>query len=123
MTWPLAASWTPSAIRSFGPTRAFLPLKTIPQDGWDHVSGYRTTAYVISPYTKRHAVVNTQYNNTSLLRTIELILGIPPMTQMDATATPMFDCFTDTPDFTPYDCRDQQRPVGRNESAGQKNSG
>ena len=74
-----------------------------PQNGWDHVSGYRTTAYVISPYTKRHAVVNTQYNHTSVLRTMELILGIPPMNQMDATATPMFDCFTSTPDFTPYD--------------------
>jgi DNA-binding beta-propeller fold protein YncE len=74
-----------------------------PQAGWDHVSGYRTTAYVISAYTKRHAVVNTQYNQTSIIRTIELILGLPPMNQMDATATPMFDCFNDTPDFTPYD--------------------
>ncbi|HTR43857.1 MAG TPA: bifunctional YncE family protein/alkaline phosphatase family protein [Pseudomonadales bacterium] len=82
-----------------------------PQDGWDHVSGYRTTAYVISPYTKRHAVVNTQYNTTSLLRTIELILGLPPMTQMDATATPMFDCFTDTPDFTPYDAVTNNIPL------------
>ena len=82
-----------------------------PQDGWDHVSSYRTTAYVISPYTKRHAVVNTQYNNTSLLRTAELILGIPPMTQMDATATPMFDCFTSTPDFTPYDAVTNNIPL------------
>ena len=73
-----------------------------PQNGWDHVSGYRTTAYVISPFTKRGAVVNTQYNQTSLLRTIELILGLPPLNQMDATATPMFDCFTSTPDFTAY---------------------
>ena len=40
-----------------------------PQAGWDHVSGYRTTAYVISPYTKRGAVVSTQYNQTSILRT------------------------------------------------------
>jgi hypothetical protein len=46
--------------------------------------------------------VSTQYNQTSLLRTIELILGLPPMNQMDATATPMFDCFTNTPDFTPF---------------------
>ena len=74
-----------------------------PQNGWDHVSGYRTTAYVISPYTKRHTVVNTQYNQTSVLRTMELILGLPPMNQMDATATPMFDCFAATPDFTPFD--------------------
>jgi len=74
-----------------------------PQDGWDHVSGYRTTAYVVSPFTKRHAVVSTQYNQTSLLRTMELMLGLPPMNQMDATATPMFDCFTNTPDFTAFD--------------------
>jgi YVTN family beta-propeller protein len=73
-----------------------------PQNGWDHVSGYRTTAYVVSPYTKREQVVSTQYNQTSLLRTMELILGLPPMNQMDATATPMFDCFTNLPDFTPF---------------------
>ena len=82
-----------------------------PQDGWDHVSGYRTTAYVMSPYTRRHAVVNTQYNTTSLLRTIELILGLPPMNQMDATATPMFDCFTNTPDFTAYDAETNNIPL------------
>ncbi|MEY4917667.1 MAG: hypothetical protein RL616_1580 [Verrucomicrobiota bacterium] len=74
-----------------------------PQNGWDHVSGYRTTAYVISPFTKRGAVVSTQYNQTSLLRTMELMLGLPPMNQFDATATPMFDCFTNTPDFTAYE--------------------
>ena len=74
-----------------------------PQAGWDHVSGYRTTAYVASPYIKRGQVIHTQYNQTSLLRTIELILGLPPMNQMDATATPMFDCFTNAPDFTPFE--------------------
>ena len=73
-----------------------------PQNGWDHVSGYRTTAYVISPYTKRHTVVGTQYNQTGLLRTMELMLGLQPMNQMDATATPMFDCFTNQPDFTAF---------------------
>src|SRR3954469_14069093 len=72
-----------------------------PQSGWDHVSGYRTTAYVVSPYTKRKTVISTQYNQTSVLRTIELILGLPPMNQMDATATPLFECFTEMPDFTP----------------------
>ena len=74
-----------------------------PQNGWDHVSGYRTTAYIVSPYTKRSAVVHTQYNQTSVLRTMELMLGLTPMNQMDATATPMFDCFTATPDFTAFD--------------------
>ncbi len=73
-----------------------------PQAGWDHVSGYRTIAFAISPWTKRRAVVSTQYNQTSLLRTMELILGLPPMNQFDATATPMRDCFAATPDFTPY---------------------
>jgi YVTN family beta-propeller protein len=73
-----------------------------PQGGWDHVSGYRTTAYVISPYTKRGQVISTQYNQTSLLRTMELMLGLPPMNQLDASATPMSDCFTATPDLTPY---------------------
>ena len=73
-----------------------------PQSGWDHVSGYRTTAYVVSAYTRRGRVIRTQYNQTSLLRTMELMLGLPPMNQMDATATPMFDCFTDAPDFTPF---------------------
>jgi hypothetical protein len=57
---------------------------------------------VISPYTKRGQVISTQYNQTSLLRSMELILGLPPMNQMDATATPMFDCFTNTADLTPY---------------------
>ena len=90
-----------------------------PQDGWDHVSGYRTTAYVVSAWTKRGAVVGTQYNQTSLLRTMELMLGLPPMNQMDATATPMFDCFADTPDFTPFERRDQQRAARRDEPAAQ----
>jgi DNA-binding beta-propeller fold protein YncE len=82
-----------------------------PQNGWDHVSGYRTTAYVVSPYTKRGAVIHTQYNQTSLLRTIELMLGLPPMNQMDATATPMFDCFTGTPDYTPFDAATNNVPL------------
>ena len=54
---------------------------------------------------KRGQTIHTQYNQTGLLRTMELILGLPPMNQMDATATPMFDCFIPpggTPDFTPF---------------------
>ena len=90
-----------SHSRFWGQT-CILAVEDDPQSGWDHVSGYRTTAYVISPYTKRHQVVSTQYNQTSLVRTIELILGLPPMNQMDATATPMSDCFTATPDLTPF---------------------
>lgn len=55
--------------------------------------------------------MNTQYNQTSLLRTIELMLGLPPMNQMDATATPMFDCFTNTPDFTAFCAVTNQVPL------------
>jgi hypothetical protein len=57
---------------------------------------------VISPYTKRKAVDSTNYNQTSMVRTMELILGLPPMNQFDASATPMASCFTDQPDLTPY---------------------
>ena len=72
-----------------------------PQDGWDHVSGYRTTAYVVSPYTKRGAVIKNNYNQTSMIRTMELILGLPPMNQLDATATPI-NIFRSEPDLRPY---------------------
>ena len=81
---------------------AIFAIEDDPQAGFDHVSGYRTTAYCISPYTKRGATVSTQYNTTSLIRTMEQILGLTPMNQFDATATPMFDCFTAKPDFTPF---------------------
>ncbi|MFO1066551.1 MAG: beta-propeller fold lactonase family protein [Pirellulales bacterium] len=82
---------------------AVFAIEDDPQAGWDHVSGYRTTAFCISPFTKRGKTVSTQYNTTSVLRTIEQILGLPPMNQFDASATPMFDCFTDTADLTPFD--------------------
>jgi hypothetical protein len=88
-----------------------LAIEDDPQAGWDHVSGYRTTAYVASPYTKRNTVVSTQYNHTSILRTIELILGLPPMNQMDATATPMTDCFAAIPDFAPFDALTNNVPL------------
>ena len=79
-----------------------IAIEDDPQNGWDHVSAYRTTAYVVSAWTKRKAVVHTQYNQTSLLRTIGLMLGLKPMHELDAIATPMHDCFMDTPDFTPW---------------------
>jgi len=86
----------------FWPETVIFGIEDDPQNGWDHVSGYRTTAYCISPYAKRGAVVSTQYNTTSILRTIEQILGLPPMNQFDATAVPMFDCFAAAPDLRPF---------------------
>lgn len=82
-----------------------------PQAGWDHVSAFRTTAYVVSPYTRRHQVIHNNYNQPSLVRTIELILGLPPMNQLDAMAAPMFECFADTPDLTPFDAVPNQVPL------------
>jgi YVTN family beta-propeller protein len=87
----------------FWPRMAIFAIEDDPQAGWDHVSGYRTTAFCVSPYAKRASVVSTQYNTTSVLRTIEQILGIPPMNQFDASATPMFDCFSDLADPAPFE--------------------
>jgi YVTN family beta-propeller protein len=74
------------------------------QDGPDHVDAHRSTALAITPYTA-HAggfVDHTQYDTASMLRTMELILGLPPMSQFDAAATPMSAAFMSTPDLTPY---------------------
>ena len=81
---------------------AIFAIEDDPQNGWDHVSGYRTIAFCVSPYAKRGQTISTQYNTTSILRTIEQILGMRPMNQFDASATPMFDCFTDVPNLKPY---------------------
>ncbi len=70
------------------------------QAGWDHVSAYRTTGQIISPYSRLQRTVSTNYNQTSVIRTIEQILGLPPMNVIDATALPMFDCFV--PDASGY---------------------
>ncbi|MFO1491042.1 MAG: alkaline phosphatase family protein [Kiritimatiellia bacterium] len=82
-----------------------------PQAGWDHVSPYRTTAYVVSPWCRRGAVVGEMYSQTSLLRTMELILGLPPMNLLDAIATPMTTCFADHPDPTPFTAVPNNIPV------------
>lgn len=72
------------------------------QNGPDHVDAHRSPVYVISPFVKRHFVDHSMYSTTSVLRTIELILGMPPMTQYDAAAAPMWKSFTAVPDFTEY---------------------
>jgi hypothetical protein len=83
----------------------FLVVEDDPQDGFDHVDGHRTVALVISPYTKRRFVDHTNYNQTGMVKTIELMLGLPPMNQMDLSATPMRNCFQGQPVLTPYACR------------------
>lgn len=84
-----------------------------PQNGFDHVDGHRTVALVVSPYTKRGAVDSTNYNQTSMVRTMELVLGLPPMNQLDASATPMTGCFTGKIDLTPYQAVPNRIPLDR----------
>ena len=72
------------------------------QNGPDHVDAHRTTAYLAGGFVKRKFIDHTMYSTSSMLRTMELILGIPPMTQYDAAAEPMWRCFTPTPDLSPF---------------------
>ena len=72
------------------------------QNGPDHVDAHRTIGLVISPYVRRRSLDSTQYSTCSMLRTMELILGVAPMSQFDAAATPMFESFTDKADIAPY---------------------
>ena len=72
------------------------------QNGSDHVDAHRTVALAISPYIKKHSVDSTLYSTSSMLRTMELILGLNPMSQFDASARPMFASFANQPDFSPY---------------------
>ena len=81
------------------------------QDGWDHVSAYRTVAMVISPYSKKTETIHTPYNQPSMVRTIEQILGLPPMNIQDAIALPMTECFNETPDYTSFISVKNQIPL------------
>jgi hypothetical protein len=72
------------------------------QNGPDHVDAHRTVGLVVSPFCKRGFVDSTLYTTASMVRTIELILGLEPLTQYDAAATPMFNCFQKTAQNVPY---------------------
>ncbi|MFA5818848.1 MAG: bifunctional YncE family protein/alkaline phosphatase family protein [Bacteroidales bacterium] len=75
------------------------------QNGPDHVDAHRSTAYLAGGYVKKGFVDHTSYTTTSLLRTIELILGLPPMSQYDAAAVPLWRCMNNTPDHPPFEVR------------------
>lgn len=101
---------------------AIFILEDDAQNGPDHIDAHRSTAYVISPYVKRNTVNHNMYSTSGMLRTMELILGLPPMSQYDAAATPMWELFTATPDLTPYVALDanvdiRERNTAWNESA------
>ncbi len=88
----------------FWPKTCLFVIEDDPQAGFDHVDGHRSLCLVASPYTRRGAVVSDFFNQTSVLHTIERILGIPPMNQMDALAPLMASCFAPKPDFSAYAC-------------------
>jgi len=75
------------------------------QNGPDHVDAHRTVCLVASPYARRGSVDHTMYSTVSMLRTMELVLGIAPMSQFDAAAAPMVAAFRDTPVPVPYAAR------------------
>ena len=84
------------------PKTAIFVLEDDAQNGPDHVDSHRSGAFVLSPYARRRAVDSSMYNTTSMLRTMELILGLNPMTQFDAGARPMHASFQAAPDLAPY---------------------
>jgi YVTN family beta-propeller protein len=86
----------------YWPETAIFVIEDDAQNGPDHVDAHRTVGLVVSPYTKRHHLDSTQYSTVSMIRTIELILGLSPLSQFDAAASPMFASFTDKADLTPY---------------------
>ena len=89
----------------FWPQTVIFVIEDDAQNGSDHIDAHRTTAQVISPYVQRGTVDSNLYSTTSLLRTMELILGLPPLSQFDAAARPMYACFGPRPDTRIYTCR------------------
>jgi YVTN family beta-propeller protein len=92
------------------------------QNGPDHIDAHRSPVFIASPYVKRNAVIHGMYSTSGVLRTMELILGLPPMSQYDAAAMPLYDCFTSKPDLTPYTAKPaqvdlEQRNIAVNESS------
>ncbi len=81
---------------------AIFVLEDDAQNGPDHVDSHRSVALVVSPFTKRGALDSTLYTTSGMLRTMELILGLPPMSQYDAAATPMYNAFQPASNLTSY---------------------
>ncbi|HEV8059026.1 MAG TPA: alkaline phosphatase family protein, partial [Gemmataceae bacterium] len=88
----------------FWPKMCIFVVEDDPQNGFDHVDAHRTVALALSPYTRRGFVDHTCYNQTGMVKTIELILGLPPMNQLDLSATAMRGCFQAEPNLEPYRC-------------------
>lgn len=86
----------------FWPQTAIFVVESSAEDGPDHVDSHRSILFSISPYSRRGAIDSSFYNQTSVLRTIELILGLHPMTHFDAAAPPLTAAFSNNPNPAPY---------------------
>lgn len=95
----------------FWPKTAVFVLQAGAHGGPDHVDSHRSPALVISPYARRDFIDRTMYNTVSMLRTIELILGLRPLTHFDAGARPMHALFQSTPDLRPYTAEKPRVPL------------
>ena len=95
----------------FWPKTAIFVLEDDAQNGPDHVDSHRSPAFVISAYARRHFVDGTMYNTTSMLRTMELILGLRPMTTFDAGARPMAGAFQAAANPAPYTAEKPRVPL------------
>jgi hypothetical protein len=102
----------------FWPTTAIFVVEDDAQNGSDHVDAHRTVALVISPWTRQGVVDSSLYSTSSMLRTIELILGLEPMSQFDAAALPMIRSFAKAPVLAAYECRPANVPLDERNVAG-----
>jgi YVTN family beta-propeller protein len=95
----------------FWASTAIFVLEDDAQNGADHVDSHRSPAFVISPWVKHHVVDSSMYNTTSMLRTMEFLLGLRPMTHFDAGARPMTAAFQSKPDPAPYTAEKPRIPL------------
>ncbi len=95
------------------PKMAIFVVEDDPQNGFDHVDGHRSPAFVISPYVKRKSVISDFYNQTSVLHTMSRILGVRPITQFAAMSPLMKECFVEKPDLAPYVCKPASYPIDK----------
>ena len=102
----------------FWPTTAIFVVEDDAQNGSDHIDAHRTVALVISPWTRQGVVDSSLYSTSSMLRTIELILGLEPMSQFDSAALPMIRSFAKAPVLAAYECRPATVPLDERNVAG-----
>jgi len=109
--WALGQIVEAVSQSKFWAQTAIFVLEDDAQNGPDHVDSHRSPAFILSPYTRRAIVDSTFYNSASMLRTLELILGMKPMTSFDAAATPMWSVFDAKPNPAPYTAVKPRHPI------------